>query len=141
MTLEFESWGKLQMALTCGSQQMNVLRVQAGAAANGSGGTAVAAVPVSGDSTAVTLDVGTSAAAGFVVGDVVVCDVDYAGTTGFVGSGVSGGYVKSAALIGSNVDYVRRVSLNVGRVVSIVGGVLELGSALVAGVPIAGMQV
>src|SRR5580698_4003098 len=37
VSLEFESWGKLQMALSAGVQQMNVLRVQSGAAANGSG--------------------------------------------------------------------------------------------------------
>jgi hypothetical protein len=144
VSLEFETWGKLQMALTAGVQQMNVLRVQAGAAANGSGGTALAAVPLTAGSPATTasaLDVGSTAAAGFAVGDVVAVDVDYAGTTGFVGSGVSGGYVKSAAAIGSDVDYVRRITLNVARVTSIAAGVLTLGSALLAGVPAAGMQV
>ena len=60
---------------------------------------------------------------------------------GFVGSGVSGGYVRAAALIGTNIDYVRRLTLNVARVTSIAGGVLTLGSALIAGVPAAGMQV
>ena len=38
MQLEFESWGKLQLALAAGSQQMNLLRTASGAAANGSGG-------------------------------------------------------------------------------------------------------
>jgi hypothetical protein len=144
VSLEFESWGKLQMALTAGVQQMNVLRLQTGAAANGSGGTAIAAVPLavgSSATTAAALDVGATAAAGFAVGDVVAVDVDYAGTTGFVGSGVSGGYVKSAAAMGTDVDYVRRVTLNVGRVTAIAGGVLTLGAALLAGVPAAGMQV
>jgi hypothetical protein len=144
VSLEFESWGKLQMALTAGVQPMNVLRVQPGAAANGSGGTAAAAVPLTAGSsatTASTLDVGAAAAAGFAVGDVVAVDVDYTGQTGFVGSGVSGGYVRSLALIGSDVDYVRRVTLNVACVTAIAGGVLTLGSALLAGVPSAGMQV
>ena len=141
VALEFESWGKLQMALSAGVQQMNVLRVQTGAAANGSGGTAVAAVPLASSSTATALDVGATAAAGFVVGDVVAVDVDYTGQTGFVGSGVSGGYVKSLASIGAEVDYVRRITLNVARVTGITGGVLTLGSALIAGVPTAGMQV
>jgi hypothetical protein len=143
LTLEFESWGKVQMALTAGSQQMNVLRVQVGAAANGSGGTAVAAVglnPGSVNTTASSLDVGIGVS-GFVVGDVVAVDVDYTGQVGFVGSGVSGGYVKSAAAVGSDVDYVRRVTLNVARVTGIVGGVLTLGSALIAGVPTAAMKV
>ena len=65
VSLEFESWGKLQMALAAGSQQMNLLRTVTGAAANGSGGVAAAAVPlgcgVDGDS----LNVGAAAAAGF----------------------------------------------------------------------------
>jgi hypothetical protein len=144
VSLQFESWGKLQMALSAGVQQMNVLRVQAGAPANGSGGTAVPAVPLTAGSTvtsATALDVGSTAAAGFVVGDVVAVDVDYTGQTGFVGSGVSGGYVKSLASIGADVDYVRRITLNVARVTGITGGVLTLGSALIAGVPTAAMQV
>ena len=138
--LEFERWGKLQMALSGGGQQMNVLKTQAGAAANGSGGVAVAAVPVGVGSTATQVVVGVAGAAGFAVGDLVAIDVDYAGTTGYVGSGVSGGYVKSAAAI-ADTDYVRRVTLNVGRVTAIAGGVLTLGAALLAGAPVVGMQV
>jgi hypothetical protein len=144
VSLEFESWGKLQMALSAGVQQMNVLRVQPGATPNGSGGAAIAAVPLTAGSTSTTamaLDVGAAAAAGFAVGDVVAVDVDYVGQTGFVGSGVSGGYVKSVAAMGADVDYVRRITLNVARVTSVAGGVLTLGSALIAGVPTPGMQV
>ena len=144
VALEFDSWGKLQMALASGVQQMNVLQVQAGAAANGSGGTAVTAVPLTPGSSATSataLDVGAATAAGFSVGSVVAVDVDYAGTTGFVGSGISGGYVKSLAAVGSDVDYVRRITLNVARVTGISGGVLSLGSALLAGVPTASMKV
>jgi hypothetical protein len=138
VSLEFESWGKLPLALTAGVQQMNVLRTQSAASANGSGGTAVAAVALASDSTATTLDVG-AAASGFTVGEVVAVDIDY---TGF---GVSGGYVKSAASIGADVDYIRRVTLNVGRVVAIGTGsasnLLTLGSPLLAGVPATGMKV
>jgi len=143
VSLEFESWGKLQLALTAGVQQMNVLRVQPGAAANGSGGAAIAAVPLTAGSTATSataLDVG-AAAAGFAVGDIVAVDIDYTGQTGFVGSGVSGGYVKSAAAMGTDPDYVRRITLNVARVTAIAGGVLTLGSALIAGIPATGMKV
>jgi hypothetical protein len=136
----FESWGKLQLALTCGVQQMNVLRTQTGAAANGSGGAAVPAVPLSSGSTAVALNVG-AAASSFAAGEVVAVDLDYTGQTGFVGSGASGGYVKSAAAIGADVDYIRRVTLNVGRVLAISGSVLTLGAPLLAGAPVAGMQV
>ena len=140
LSLEFESWGKLQMALASGVQQMNVLAVQSGAAANGSGGAAIAAVPLLSGSTATTLNVGVLASS-FSVGQVVAIDVDYAGTTGFVGSGVSGGYVKSLASIGADADYVRRITLNVARVTSIANGVLTLGAPLLAGVPTSAMKV
>ena len=141
VSLEFESWGKLQMALSAGCQQMNVLKAQAGAAANGSGGTALPATALGAGSTANQLVVGTAAQTGFAVGDVVAVDVDYAGGTGFVGSGVSGGFVKSAAAMPADPDYVRRVTFNVGRVTDVGGGVLTLGANLIAGVPAAGMKV
>ena len=145
VALAFETWGKLQLALTGGAQQMNVLALAPGSAANGSGGYAISAVPVNpGSSSATSVDVG-SAVDQFAAGAVIAVDVDYTGQTGFVGSGVSGGYVKSAALIGSDPDYVRRVTLNVARITAIDGTVLELGSplggSLIAGAPVAGMQV
>jgi hypothetical protein len=139
--LEFESWGKLQLALAAGSQQMNLLRTASGATANGSGGLAGAAVALMAGSTATSLNVGATAAAQFQVGDLVAVDVDYVAQIGFVGSGVSAAYVSLAAAVGGDANYVRRVSLNVGRVVAIAAGVLQLGGALLAGVPTAGMQV
>src|SRR5260370_14693016 len=54
--LEFESWGKLQLALAAGSQQMNLLRTANGAAANGSGGLAATAIPLAAGSTATSLN-------------------------------------------------------------------------------------
>ena len=142
VSLEFESWGKLQLAVASGSEQMNLLVTAAGTIANGSGGLAAAAVPLQdGDSTATTLDVGATAAAAFNVGDLVAVDVDYTGQLGYVGSGVSAAYVASSAAVGGDVNYIRRVTLNVGRVVSIAAGVLTLGAPLLAGAPTAGMQV
>ena len=135
----FESWGKLQISLAAGTQQMNLLVAAAGAAAAGSGGTAVAATVLAAGSTATTLNVGTSAEAGFPVGGLVAVDVDYANAeTGFVGSGVSGAYVRTAV---TDVNYVRRVTLNVGRVISASNGVLTLEWPLLAGVPSAAMKV
>jgi hypothetical protein len=141
VSLEFESWGKLQMALAAGSQQMNLLRTATGAAANGSGGVAAAAVALSAGSTATSLNVGATAAAGFGVGDFVAVDVDYVGQVGFVGSGASAAFVRQASDVGSDVNYVRRVTLNVGQVVGIAAGVLQLGAPLLAGIPAAGMKV
>ncbi len=134
----FESWGKLQIALSAGTQQMNLLKVATGAAAEGSGGTAVAAVALQAGTTATVLQVGAAAAGAFAVGELVAVDVDYAAQTGFVGSGVSGSYVASAL---TDVDYVRRVTLNVARITSIANGTLMLGCPLIAGVPGATMKV
>jgi hypothetical protein len=125
------------MALAAGTQQMNLLNTQSGATAAGSGGTAVAAVALQSGSTATVLQLGT-AAANFAVGEWVVADVDNTGQLGFVGSGVSGAYVKTAL---TDVDYVRRVSLNVGRIASIASGAVTLEQALLAGVPAAAMKV
>lgn len=140
--LEFLSWGKLQLALASGSQQMNLLSVGAGAQAHGSGGVGLPPVAlVTGVSTATALSVGTVAATSFSAGDLVAVDVDYSGQTGFVGSGVSAAWVRAAADVGGDVNFVRRVTLNVARVASIAGGTLQLGAALLAGVPGSGMQV
>ena len=141
--LEFDSWGKLQLALAAGSQQMNLLRTAVGAAPNGSGGVAIAAVPLiagASGSTATTLNVG-SAAAQFAVGQLVAVDEDYIAQVGFVGSGISAAYVSSPASVNNDINYIRRVTLNVGRVIAIAGGTLQLGAPLPAGAPPSGMQV
>ncbi len=141
VSIAFESWGKLQMAICSGSEQMNLLIPGAGAVLNGSGGTAATAVPLVTGSTATSLIVGSTAAAGFVIGDLVAVDVDYAEQTGFVGTGVSGAYVRSVTDAANDINYVRRVTLNVGRVIGIGNGVLTLGTALPAGLPTAAMKV
>jgi hypothetical protein len=145
VSLEFEIWGKLQVTLASGSQQTNLLTTGAGVEPNGSGGLAAPPVPLltgSGPaSTSTSLNVGATAAAGFSVGSLVAVDVDYTGQLGYVGTGVSTAYVQSAASVGGDVNYVRRVTLNVGVVVAISTGVLQLASPLPAGTPTAGMQV
>ena len=141
VSLEFESWGKLQLALSSGSDQMNLLATAAGAAPNGSGGIAAAAVPlVNTDSTSTLLDVGMDSA-NFSVGELVAVDIDYTGQTGFVGSGVSAAYVSYSTAVGGDINYIRRVTLNVGRIISISSGILTLGSPLLAGTPTAAMKV
>ncbi len=137
--LSFESWGKLQMSLAAGTQQMNLLAAAAGAANAGSGGTAMAATVLAAGSTATALNVGASAQAAFPVSGLVAVDVDYAsGQTGFVGSSVSGAYLRASV---TDVDYVRRVTLNVGRVASVSNGVLTLEAPLIAGIPTSAMKV
>jgi len=145
VALEFEAWGKLQAALASGSQQTNLLTTAAGSAANGSGGVAAAPVPLltgtGPASTATALNVGAAAAAGFSAGSLIAVDADYTGQLGYLGAGVSAAYVRSASAVRSDVNYIRRVTLNVGVVAAIDAGVLQLASPLLAGVPAAGMQV
>ena len=140
VSLEFESWGKLQLALAAGSQQMNLLETATGAAANGSGGIAEAAVPLATGSTATSLNVG-AAAAQFTVGGLVAVDEDYVAQVGFVGSGVSAAYVSSPGSVNNDINYIRRVTLNVARVTAIANNTLQLGAPLLAGAPPSGMQV
>ncbi len=139
--LSFMSWGKLQMAVTAGSEQMNLLATTSGAGLNGSGGTAAAATPLSSGSTATVLNLSASQLGSFSVGQMVVVDVDYTGQTGYVGSGVSGAYVSSASQVNSDVNYIRRVSFNVARIVSVTSTGLQLAQPLIAGAPVAGMSV
>jgi hypothetical protein len=145
VSLEFESWGKLQMTLASGSQQTNLLTTAAGAAANGSGGVAAAPVPLltgaGPASTSTSLNVGATAAAMFSVGSLVAVDVDYTGHLGYVGTGVSSAYVQAANAVDSDINFIRRVTLNVGVVIGIADGVLQLADSLPAGVPSTGMQV
>ena len=137
VSFQFASWGKLQMALAAGTQQLNLLLAQTGAAAAGSGGVAVGAVPLQPGSTVSVLQL-SAAGASFAVGETIVVDIDYTGQLGFVGSGVSGAYVKSAL---TDVDYIRRVSLNVARISAIANGVVTLEQPLLAGVPTGAMKV
>jgi hypothetical protein len=137
LSFQFASWGKLQMALAAGTQQMNLLKVQSGAAAAGSGGAAISAVALQTGSTADVLQLG-AAAVNFSVGERIVVDLDYTGQLGFVGSGVSGAYVKSAL---TDIDYIRRVSLNVARISAIANGAVTLEQPLLASAPTPSMKV
>ncbi|MBS1822550.1 MAG: hypothetical protein JST61_11350 [Acidobacteria bacterium] len=126
--IQFSTWGKLQLALSCGTQQMNLLA-------------STTAIALQFGSTATSLNVG-SATSQFNPGDIVVVDADYTGQTGFIGSGISGAYVRNAADTGGDVNFIRRISLNVARVASVnaAGGTLQLQVPLPAGVPAGGMQ-
>ena len=142
--VDFQSWGKLQLALASGSEQMNLLATAAGAAANGSGGASAVAVPLarSGQaSTATALNVGLAAAGAFATGDLIAVDVDYTGQTGYVGGGVSAAWVRTPGDVEGDANYVRRVTLNVARVLSVADGILQLGQALLAGTPTSDMRV
>jgi len=138
ISFQFLSWTKLTMALATGSQHMNLLVPASGAPAAGDGGTGASAAVIQSGSTAILLPLLPAAAAQFSAGQIVAVDVDYTGQTGFVGSPVSGAYVKSPL---TDVDYVRRVTFNVATVASVattgLAG-LTLADALPGGAPVIG---
>ncbi len=126
VSMNFERWSKLTMALTCGTQQTNVLKP---------GGAPVTIAAAT--STATFLS--TPGGAGSIqVGDMIAVDADYSGQTGYIGAGAAGAYLTAAA--SGDVDRVRRVTLNVGRVTTILPTGMQLAEPLLAGTPVAGMQ-
>jgi len=138
---DFREWGKLQMALEAGSQHMNVLATGTNATPQPSGGAATSAVPLLPGSTATELQVGAGNVALFVIGNLVAVDVDYQQQTGYVGTGLAAAYVRNAQDVQHNVDYVRRVTFNVGRVSGLTTTSLLLAQPLLGGVPASGSSV
>jgi hypothetical protein len=135
---DFREWGKLQMALAGGSEHMNVLACQAGANPQPSGGTPVMAVAVLPGSTASQIVLGAGAVTAFAPGDLVAVDLDYQQQTGFVGSPIAAAYVANPADVNRDVNYVRRVTFNVGYVAQVGATALLLSQPLLGGVPPAG---
>ena len=125
---QFERWSRLTMALAAGSDSINLLTPNA------------AALPLQPGSNATVLYV--SRAAQISVGTFLVVDDDYAGQTGFVGAGSAGNFVRNAATIAGNIDYVRRCSWNVAQVSTVrPDGGLQLAEPLLGGTPTATMKV
>lgn len=129
------AWTRLAIALSSGVQTMNLLKTIG--AGNPSGGAAVAAEVVGSGSTATVLHLPSTTTV--QAGDVLVVDVDYSGETGYVGTGAAGAYVATTPA-SPDVDFVRRVSCNVARVLTVSAGVVTLAKPLPAGDPVAGMK-
>lgn len=138
VSLEFLSWTKLTMALATGSQHMNLLAPASGAAPAADGAEPSAAVTPLTGSTATSILLASSDAAKFQAGSMIAVDVDYTGQTGFVGSPVSGAYVRQAL---TDVEYVRRVTFNVALVSQVSTTGLTLAEPLPGGAPAAGAKV
>lgn len=140
VALRFANWTKLTMALATSSQHMNVLAAPGGSTAIGSGAKGTAAVGLLSTSEATKLYL--TGGATLPVGSLLVVDSDYQGQTGYVGVGVSAGYIPNASAVGSDPDAIRRLSLNVGKVVAVGSDAgLTLASPLLAGNPTATMKV
>lgn len=136
--LDFREWGKLQMALAGGSEHMNVLAESTSAAPEPSGGTPIPAVAVLTGSTASEIMLGAGSVSAFAVGSLIAVDVDYQQQTGYVGSGIAAAYVSNPADVNNDLNYVRRVTFNVGRVVQTTATSVILSQPLLAGVPAPG---
>ena len=137
VSFEFLSWTKLTMALATGSQHMNVLAPASGAALAADGAQAAAAVIPQSGSTATSIALVSTDAAKFAAGSIVALDVDYTGQTGYVGTPVAGAYVRTAL---TDVDYIRRVTFNVGLVSQVTTSGLILAEPLPGGAPASGAK-
>ena len=127
VSMTFERWSKLTMALACGAQQTNVLQASANPV-----------VITAASSTATFLS--TPSGAGTIqAGDMIAVDMDYTGQTGYVGAGASAAYLATSITSG-DLHWIRRMTLNVGRVTAVTANGLQLAEPLLAGVPVQGMQ-
>lgn len=138
---DFREWGKLQMALACGSEHMNALATVANADPQPSGGTAMASVGLLPGSTSNEIIVGAGSVDLFPAGCMVAIDVDYQQQTGYVGTGIAAAFVQNPSDVQRDKDYVRRVTFNVGRVVAKTATSLLLAEPLPGGAPASGAGV
>ena len=129
ISFDFLGWTKLTMALATGSQHMNLLASKDGAND--------AAITVQSGSTASIIQLTPADAANFAPGMMIAVDADYTGQTGFVGSPVSGAYLRQPL---ADVDYIRRVTFNVGLVLGVSSSSLILAQPLPGGAPSAGTK-
>jgi hypothetical protein len=138
---DFREWGKLQMALAGGSEHMNVLASDPNANPQPSGGTPIPAAAVLTGSTANEIIVGVGVIDGFAIGDMIAVDNDYAQQTGYVGTGISAAYVENPVDVNRDINYIRRVTFNIGRVAQKTTTSLVLAQALLGGTPPSGANV
>lgn len=131
------AWTRVGMSISAGTEVLNLFLPAGSGGATPSGGTAALVETLLPGSTATVLQL--QAGSSVQAGDLVVVDVDYTGQTGYLGSGGSASVV---AAIPATVDLhlVRRVSLNVARVLSITGTAATLAAALPAGAPTTAMR-
>jgi hypothetical protein len=89
-------------------------------------------------STASEIVFGSGLGTVFTTGCLIAVDVDYQQQTGYVGTGIAGAYVSGAAAVNQDLNYVRRVTFNVGRVAEVTATSVVLAQPLLGGAPSAG---
>ena len=139
--LDFTRWGKLQLAISSGSQHFNVLSPVQGSAGGGSGAPAEPACPLLAGTSASELVIGADALPKFSAGDLVAVDDDYEQQIGYVGTPISGAFVDDAQRWEVDADYTRRVTFNLARVAEKTETSLKLDRPLPGGTPGAEMRV
>lgn len=127
VSMAFERWSKLTMALSCGTQQINVLQANANA------------VPIAAANSTATFLSTPNGTGSIQAGDMIAVDVDYSGQTGYVGAGVAAAYAAATVMTG-DLHWIRRMTLNVARVIALTATGVQLAGPLLAGVPAQGMQ-
>ena len=135
---DFREWGKLQMALAGGSEHMNVLATSPSAAPEPSGGAPIAGAAVLAGSTASEIVFGIGSVNAFAFGNLIAVDVDYQQQIGYVGSGIAAAYVSDPVAVNRDLNYVRRVTFNVGRIAEMTATSVILAQPLLAGPPATG---
>jgi hypothetical protein len=135
---DFREWGKLQMALACGSEHLNVLASAPGSTPQPSGGSSAPAVAVLSGSSASELNLGTGGATAFTSGDILAVDIDYQQQVGYVGTGIAAAFVNDPADVKYDVNYIRRVTFNLGKVAQTTETSVVLAQPLPGGPPLAG---
>jgi hypothetical protein len=130
---DFPSWGKLQMAMAGGGQQINVLATPTTSLPQNSGGVPAPAVYVQDEATKAELPLAAGDLANFQAGDMVAVDWDYKGQAGYIGSGAPGMFLAAGLDATSHVDLIRRVTFNVSRVSNVTASSLVLGEMLIGG--------
>jgi hypothetical protein len=137
LSFEFLGWTKLTMALATGSQHMNLLAPANATSAAADGAKAAEAVVVQSGSSASAIQLAAADAAKFAPGAMIAVDADYAGQTGYLGSPISGSYLRQPL---ADVDYIRRITFNVGLVLGASSATLILAQPLPGGAPAAGTK-
>jgi len=132
--VEFDllTWGKVQLALCGGGQQMNVLAEDPNFPPRPSGGTPLPGSPVQSGSTWTEIVLTPDQLAEYEAGDVIAVDVDYNGETGYLGAWAAGTYLPSPLHGPGYLDLVRRVTFNVARVCEKTATSLRLQEPLIA---------
>jgi hypothetical protein len=113
---DFQCWGKLQMAVAGGSQEMNVLASKLTSVPQGSGGDAIEASYAQDGSNDVAIVLDPGEMSKYSIGDMVAVDWDYGGAVGYIGSGAPAAYLATALDPAAQKDYTRRVTFNLSRV-------------------------